>query len=244
MPFPQHSASEGGTHEEEPSETVGNQQPAFIVAGLLALAAGHPAIANAEDDTYTWSAELVAVNQNARTVTVQSALVSDADVDFGRLEPGDRVTLTWSGLNTAAGVRRVSDGAAPAEVSVDATDRVRFRRDRRPLHSFHGARAEQRAREGGVVITRPVDYSELRRAAQRITRRRLPQCDRTTMSADWNRFVWSLLGTCTVAALAIVAINDAYAAPATVTATYTATTANMTPAGANLRVQILGGKTP
>jgi hypothetical protein len=59
------------------------------------------------------------------------------------------------------------------------------------------------------------------------------------MSADWNRFVWGLFTACALAAAAMFAIRDAYAAPATVAATYTATTENMTPAGTHLRVQIL-----
>ncbi len=89
------------------------KRPAFILAGLLVLANGNSATADTENDPYTWSAELVSVDQNARTVTVQSALVSNAEVDFGRLDPGDRVTLTWSGIRTAAGVRRVASGGAP-----------------------------------------------------------------------------------------------------------------------------------
>jgi hypothetical protein len=89
-------------------------QHRFVIAGLLAMAAVQPAGAdNTADETYTWSAELVAVDRQARTVTVQSRLVSDADVDFDSLEGGDRVTLTWSGINTAAGIRRITDGAAP-----------------------------------------------------------------------------------------------------------------------------------
>jgi hypothetical protein len=48
-------------------------------------------------------------------VTVQAPLVSNAAVDFETLDGGDRVTLTWSGINTAAGVRRVVDGEAPAD---------------------------------------------------------------------------------------------------------------------------------
>ena len=90
-----------------------NKQHAFIVAGLLAMAAVSPASANTANDTYTWSAELVAVDETARTVTVQAFVVSDADVDLDGLKSGDRVTVTWSGINTAAGVRRVTKGQAP-----------------------------------------------------------------------------------------------------------------------------------
>jgi hypothetical protein len=91
-----------------------NTQTRGFVAGLLAMAAAVPAIAgDAANDTYTWSAELVAVDQAASTVTVQSRLVGNAEVDLDSLDSGDRVTLTWSGINTAAGVRRIVDGAAP-----------------------------------------------------------------------------------------------------------------------------------
>jgi hypothetical protein len=88
----------------------------LVVAGLLAAAALQPA--TAEDpakDAYTWSAELIAVDEQARTATVQSRLVSNAEVDFDALEAGDRVNLTWSGINTAAGVRRITRGAAPEQ---------------------------------------------------------------------------------------------------------------------------------
>lgn len=89
------------------------RQPAFIVAGLLAMAAVNPATADTANDTYTWSAELVSLDRNAGTVVVQASVVGDAAVDFDRLDRGDRVTLTWSGISTAAGVRRVTDGPAP-----------------------------------------------------------------------------------------------------------------------------------
>lgn len=91
------------------------RQPRVVALGLLAMAAALPASAgNAASESYTWSAELVAIDQPAGTVTVQSRLVSDADVDFKTLDKGDRVTLTWSGINIAAGVRRIVDGDAPA----------------------------------------------------------------------------------------------------------------------------------
>lgn len=85
-----------------------------VTLGLCGVATAIPAgAANAANETYTWSAELVAVDERARTITVQSRLVGDAEVDFGGLDSGDRVTLSWSGINTAAGVRRIVDGSAP-----------------------------------------------------------------------------------------------------------------------------------
>jgi hypothetical protein len=86
----------------------------FVIAGLLVAAL--PASAqHAAKDTYTWSAELVAVDEQARTVTVQSRLVSNADEEFATLDGGDRVNLVWSGINTAAGVRRITKSAPPEE---------------------------------------------------------------------------------------------------------------------------------
>ena len=89
-------------------------QSRVAALGVLAIAVALPACSgNAANDAYTWSAELVEVDQSAGTVTVQSRLVSNAEVDFEALEKGDRVTLTWSGINTAAGVRRIVQGDAP-----------------------------------------------------------------------------------------------------------------------------------
>jgi hypothetical protein len=88
----------------------------LVTAGLLALAAALPAAADSvANETYNWSAELVEVDEPARTVTVQSRLVGDAKIDFDALEAGERLTLTWSGINTAAGVRRIVAGKAPAD---------------------------------------------------------------------------------------------------------------------------------
>ena len=90
------------------------RQPRVLAVGLLAMAVSSPGWSgNAASDSYTWSAELVEFDQPARTVTVQSRLVSNAEVDFKEFDKGDRVTLTWSGLNTAAGVRRIVHGDAP-----------------------------------------------------------------------------------------------------------------------------------
>jgi hypothetical protein len=99
--------------KESDSSLARNTYPPLIVAGLLAAVCA--ASANAANDTYTWSAELVSIDEKARAVTVQSPLVSDVEIDLGRLDRGDRVTLTWSGITTGAGIRRITDGAAPAD---------------------------------------------------------------------------------------------------------------------------------
>jgi hypothetical protein len=60
------------------------------------------------------------------------------------------------------------------------------------------------------------------------------------MSASSNRALWTLIITCAMAALALALAWEAFAAgPRKLADTLTATTANMTPAGVSLRVQIL-----
>lgn len=94
------------------SSLLANKPTAFIMAALLATATAGPAWANAANDTYTWSAELVSVDEAARTVTVQAPVVSDAELELDGLDGGDRATLRWSGITTAAGISRVTRGDA------------------------------------------------------------------------------------------------------------------------------------
>ena len=44
---------------------------------------------------------------------------------FSSLDGGERVNLVWSGINTAAGVRRITKGAAPEEDHFEYSNRVR-----------------------------------------------------------------------------------------------------------------------
>lgn len=60
-------------------------------------------------DTYLWHGELVALDPASRTLTVKARLLRQAAADVERLNPGDRVLLTWSGQDIHAGaVRRVT----------------------------------------------------------------------------------------------------------------------------------------
>ncbi len=105
-----------------------NNRYRSAIVGLLAMAAFPVAAdtaATGANGTYTWSAELVALDKGARTITVQAPLVSDAELDADALEPGDRMTLTWSGINSAAGVRRI-DGRNGAPANEQLTLPVEF----------------------------------------------------------------------------------------------------------------------
>ena len=59
------------------------------------------------------------------------------------------------------------------------------------------------------------------------------------MSNNPDRVFWSLMATCAMAAAALTLAWDAFAAGPRLADTFTATTANMTPAGLDLRIQIL-----
>jgi hypothetical protein len=84
------------------------RKKAFALSVCLIALFGAVASAAAETGSYTWSAELVAVDNAANTVTVKSRLIEEANVPD--LEPGDAVMLTWSGINIAAGIRALERG--------------------------------------------------------------------------------------------------------------------------------------
>ncbi len=57
----------------------------------------------AGSDTYTWNGELVALDENARTLTVKSRVVGDQPMaELGKFKAGDRIVLTWSGFDKYA----------------------------------------------------------------------------------------------------------------------------------------------
>jgi hypothetical protein len=54
-------------------------------------------------ETFEWHGELVALEDNARMLTVKSRVVGEqAPPEFGRLKAGERVVLTWSGFDKYA----------------------------------------------------------------------------------------------------------------------------------------------
>jgi hypothetical protein len=82
--------------------------------GLFALVGASPSAAQTPaTDSYTWSAELVAFDKSANTVTVKASVVSHSDhpTDLAALGAGDAATLTWSGISTAAGIRAIERGS-------------------------------------------------------------------------------------------------------------------------------------
>jgi hypothetical protein len=55
------------------------------------------------NEEFTWSAELVALDDMTRVVTVKAPTVSEsAFAEFGPLKAGERITLKWSGYDKSA----------------------------------------------------------------------------------------------------------------------------------------------
>jgi hypothetical protein len=77
-----------------------------VFAGLLALLAAYSAAA---DDSYNWSAELVSVDESAETAVLKAMVTTHANVgELPTLAEGDRVTIIWSGMTRASGIRGIT----------------------------------------------------------------------------------------------------------------------------------------
>ena len=96
----------------------------FVVALLVGVGvttAQTPQNQAAVADTFTWHAELVSVDAAKGMLTVKAHMLSDAAKQVGSFNAGDRVLLTWSGIDKYAGaVRQVSKYSANQKVDTFA----------------------------------------------------------------------------------------------------------------------------
>jgi hypothetical protein len=90
---------------------------ATLLAGAAFLSLGAGAATSAETpaegvSAYTWFAELVAYDAASHTATLKARIVAypDKPTDFSRLHAGDNAMLTWSGVETAVGIRAIEPG--------------------------------------------------------------------------------------------------------------------------------------
>lgn len=107
----------------------------ITMLGVLVLTSSLVAQSALSSEAFSWSGELVALDETARLLTVKSRVVGEqTDAELRRLKAGERVMLTWSGYDKYAdairGVRSTSVNKSetrfsfPAEfVSLDATRR-------------------------------------------------------------------------------------------------------------------------
>ena len=58
-------------------------------------------------DTFIWHGELVSVEQPTGTFTVKARALTDAAKEVARLKAGDKVVLTWSGVDKYADAIRL-----------------------------------------------------------------------------------------------------------------------------------------
>jgi hypothetical protein len=74
--------------------------PLFI-SGPVAAQSSQPA--QPAVDTYTWSGELVSLDEGARILTVKARVVGDQPAtELSKFKAGDRILLTWSGYDKYA----------------------------------------------------------------------------------------------------------------------------------------------
>jgi len=84
-----------------------------VSASLLGQSA--PATPVAAQD-FSWSAELVALDEAGKTITIRSRAVPPATTEIEKMKAGDKILLVWSGSDRYAdAVRSVQAAAAKPE---------------------------------------------------------------------------------------------------------------------------------
>jgi hypothetical protein len=94
-----------------------NRERLAVALFVLLAVLGVAVYAQEVRETYSWSAELVALDEAAHTVTVKAPIVSDEAGALRTFKTGEHVTVLWSGLHDrASGIRRVArEGTLPGE---------------------------------------------------------------------------------------------------------------------------------
>jgi len=71
-------------------------------------------------DKFSWSGELVSLDENAHMVTVKARVVGDqAPGAFAQFKPGDRIQLGWSGYDAYADAVNKAERAAATKKAED-----------------------------------------------------------------------------------------------------------------------------
>ena len=69
-------------------------------------------------DTFMWHGELVSVDEGSGTFTIKAAMLADAAKEVARFNAGDRVLLTWSGIDKYGGhIRQIAKHDANQKVA-------------------------------------------------------------------------------------------------------------------------------
>lgn len=70
-------------------------------------------------DTFIWHAELVSVDQATGTFTLKARMLADAAKEVARFKTGDKVVLTWSGVDKYADAIRQIAAQNTAQKTAD-----------------------------------------------------------------------------------------------------------------------------
>jgi len=69
-------------------------------------------------DTYLWHGELVSFDEGTKALTVKVQVLAETEKEIARFKVGERMLLTWSGVDRYAGaVRAVASAAAAQKVT-------------------------------------------------------------------------------------------------------------------------------
>ena len=69
-------------------------------------------------DTYLWHGELVSLDESTKALTVKAPVLAETEKEIARFKAGERILLTWSGVDRYAGaVRAVASAAAVQKVT-------------------------------------------------------------------------------------------------------------------------------
>jgi hypothetical protein len=105
---------------------------ALLVFAIASAAQSVPA----NNESFSWNAELVALDAASHTLSVKAPVVyEEALAAFGRLKAGERVMLTWSGYDKSAdairAVKPVASAGSTAERFTFPAEFVAFDKEHR-----------------------------------------------------------------------------------------------------------------
>jgi antitoxin (DNA-binding transcriptional repressor) of toxin-antitoxin stability system len=69
-------------------------------------------------DIYLWHGELVSFDEGTRALTVKAQVLAETEKEIARFKAGERILVTWSGIDRYAGaIRAVASAAAAQKVA-------------------------------------------------------------------------------------------------------------------------------
>jgi hypothetical protein len=92
---------------------------ALCVGVGVTAAQSTPQVPQQVSDSYVWHGELVSFDEGTKALTVKAPILTEAEKEVGRFKAGDRVLVTWSGMDRYAGAVRSVTGYSAAQKITD-----------------------------------------------------------------------------------------------------------------------------